>query len=426
MGQLLFDNASIHEMNLHVLPTDKFKTTTIIVQLEQDLHESTVTKTALVPYVLKRGCAKYPTTQQLRQYLDSLFGAVFHTDVIKKGEKQVIQIQLEMANEKFLSDQSPLLSKGIEFLGEVITQPLVDNGGFLPSFVKSEAESLKNKISSLVDDKIKYANQRVTEEMCKDEPYRLLSYGKLEELEQVDPVALYTYYQQLISENPIDIYVVGDVQLQEVQTEIEKSFRVNRTQIKNLTFQPIQKTNVKENIVVEEMEVGQGKLNIGCRTQTTLIDDDYEALLMYNGILGGFPHSKLFVNVREKESLAYYAVSRLESQKGILMLMSGIEIDKYEQAVAIMKEQLQLMKNGEISEQEMTQTKATLRNQLLEIQDNARTIIDFVYNGRLAGKSKTLEEMLEKIDQVTVKDVVNIAEKVEIDTIYFLRDKEGN
>lgn len=425
MGQLVFDSASIHEMNLHVLSTDKFKTTTIIVQLEQDLHESTVTKTALVPYVIKRGCAKYPTTQQLRQYLDSLFGAVFHTDVIKKGEKQVIQIQLEIANENYLSDQSPLLSKGIEFLGEVITQPLVENGGFLPSFVKSEAESLKNKISSLVDDKIKYANQRVTEEMCKDEPYRLLSYGKLEELEQVDPVALYTYYQQLLSENPIDIYVVGDVQPQEVQAEIEKYFRLDRKQVKNFTFQPMQKTKVEENTVVEEMEVGQGKLNIGCRTQTTLIDDDYEALLMYNGILGGFPHSKLFVNVREKASLAYYAVSRLESQKGILMMMSGIEIDKYEQAVAIMKEQLQMMKNGEISEQELTQTKATLRNQLLEIQDNARTIIDFTYNGRLAGKPKTLEEMLEKIEQVTVKDIINIAQKVEIDTIYFLRDKEG-
>ncbi|RXT15518.1 insulinase family protein [Ammoniphilus sp. CFH 90114] len=413
-------------MNLHVLSTDKFKTTTIVIQVEQDLHENTVTKTALVPYVLKRGSTKYPTTRQLRQYLDSLFGAVFHTDVIKKGEKQIIQIQLEMANEKFLSDPSPLLSRGIEFLGEVITQPLVQNGGFHPSFVKSEAELLKNKITGLVDDKIKYANQRVTEEMCKNEPYRLLSYGKLEELDKIDPVDLYTYYQQLLSQNPIDIYVVGDVRTAEVKEEVRKYFKIERNEVKKLVFNPVQKREVEEHTIVEQMEVGQGKLNIGCRTQTTLADADYEALLMYNGILGGFPHSKLFVNVREKESLAYYAVSRLESQKGILMMMSGIEIDKYNQAVEIMKEQLQMMKKGEISDQELSQTKATLRNQLLETKDNARTIIDFTYNTRLAGTEKSLEEMLEKIEKVSVQDIVNIANKVEIDTIYFLRDKGGN
>ncbi|WP_370297646.1 EF-P 5-aminopentanol modification-associated protein YfmF [Ammoniphilus sp. YIM 78166] len=425
MGQLLINSASINHMNLHVLATDKFKTTTIIVQMEQDLQEETVTKTALVPYVLKRGSAKYPTTQQLRQYLDSLFGAVFHTDVIKKGEKQIIQLQIELANEKYLSDAEPLLSKGIEFLGEVMTRPLVENGGFSPAFVKSEAELLKNKISGLVDDKIKYANQRVTEEMCKDEPYRLLSYGNLEELDQVDPVELYTYYMQLLSENPIDIYVVGDVEQEQVQAEITKHFTHDREQTKELVFNPVQKKNVEERTVIEHMEVGQGKLNIGCRTHTTLVDDDYEALLMYNGILGGFPHSKLFVNVREKASLAYYAVSRLESQKGILMLMSGVEIEKYEQAVSIMKEQLQQLKDGIISEQEMSQTKATLKNQLLEIQDNARTMVDFLYNGRLSGRVKSLEEMLEGIEKVTKEDIIQIANKIEIDTIYFLRDKEG-
>lgn len=425
MGELLFDTFLINQMNLHIAKTDKFKTTTMIVQLEQDLQESTVTQTALIPFVLKRGCEKYPSTQQLRQYLDSLFGAVFHTDVIKKGEKQIIQIQIEIANEKYLSDSTPLLQKGIEFLGEVMTKPLVEGNGFSAGYVKSEAELLKNKITSLIDDKIRYANQRVTEEMCKDEPYRLLSYGKLEELEDVDPGQLFSYYKQLLDQNPIDIYIIGDVDQQEVKMGVEKHFSVERNTVRDLTFAPVQKQRVTEETVIEKMDIGQGKLNIGCRTNTTLQDEDYEALLMFNGILGGFPHSKLFVNVREKASLAYYAVSRLESHKGILMLMSGIEIDKFDQAVDIMKKQIQSMKDGEISEKELTQTKATLTNQLLETKDNARTIIDFSYNNRLSGKERKLEEILQKINSMTIEEIVKIAGKIEIDTIYFLRDKGG-
>ncbi|HJV46679.1 MAG TPA: pitrilysin family protein [Bacillota bacterium] len=424
MNELKFEDFKVNQLNVHIMRTDKFKTTTMVIQLEQDLKEETVTPTALIPFILKRGCSKYPTTQELRQYLDSLFGSVFGADVIKKGEKQIIQLQLEIANEKYLSDPTPLLQKGIEFLGEVMTKPLVEDNGFSSNYVKSEVEILKNKISSLIDDKIRYASQRVTEEMCKNEPYRLLAYGRAEELAHIDPVHLYTYYQQLLNENPIDIYVVGDVEPKEITDGISRFFSFTRNKVKDLPFNPVQKTEIKENLVIDQMKVGQGKLNIGLRTHMTLIDNDYENLLVYNGILGGFPHSKLFVNVREKASLAYYAVSRLESHKGILMMMSGIETDKFDQAVEIMKKQLQLMRDGEISEIELSQTKASLRNQLLETNDNARTMIDFAYNSEITGKKRALEEILSQIEAVTKEDVVRIAEKVEIDTIYFLRDEE--
>lgn len=397
----------------------------MIVHIEQDLREDTVTKTALIPQILKRGCAKYPSTQQLRQYTDDLFGAVFHADVVKKGEKQIIQIQLEIANEKYLSDNSPLLKRGIQFLGEVICQPLKENEGFSKSFVASEADILRKRISSLVDDKIRYANQRVTEEMCKDEPYRLLSYGRLEDLDLVDPVELYQYYEHLLAENPIDMYIVGDIQGDEVKEEVERCFRLKRENIRSIRFNPVQKEQVEEKLVIDQMDVGQGKLNIGCRTHITLQDDDYEALLVYNGILGGFPHSKLFVNVREKASLAYYAVSRLESHKGILIMMSGIETDKFDQALEIMKKQMDMMKNGEINEKELKQTKAALSNQLLETKDNARTMIDLSYNGRISSTEKTLEQILDKVNGITIEDVVAVAQKIDVDTIYFLRDKEG-
>jgi predicted Zn-dependent peptidase len=425
LGQLTFEQVQLNQMNLHVLSTPKFKTTTIVFQLEQELNEDLVTKTALIPFVLKRGCEKYPTTQALRRYMDQLFGAVFLTDVGKKGEKQIIQVYLEIANEKYLSDKSPLLQKGIEFLGDVIARPLLEGNGFSKQYVKSEADLLKKKIESLVDDKIRYANQRVTEEMCKNEPYRLLAYGQIEDFAKITSEELYTYYQKLLNENPIDIYIVGDVSVEEVKSEVEKQFNFQRTSVKELPFAPTEAKHVQEELIIDRMEIGQGKLNIGCRTHLTLEDEDYEKLLVYNGVLGGFPHSKLFVNVREKASLAYYAVSRLESHKGILMLMSGIEIQNFDKAVEIMKEQLNLMKKGDISDKELSQTKAMLINQLNETLDNARTMIDFSYNSRLSGRSTSLEEMIAKINAVTIEDITGIAKKIEIDTIYFLRDKEG-
>ena len=169
----------------------------------------------------------------------------------------------------------------------------------------------------------------------------------------------------------------------------------------------------------------QGKLNMGCRTGATIRDDDYISLLMYNGILGGFPHSKLFMNVREKASLAYYASSRLESHKGILTIQSGIEIANYRKALDIIQEQLEAMRKGNISERELSQTRATLSNQLRERQDRPYELIDFAYHSILSGRDWTIDRLHKGIGEVTKEDVRRVAEQVQLDTIYFLRDKGG-
>ena len=164
---------------------------------------------------------------------------------------------------------------------------------------------------------------------------------------------------------------------------------------------------------------------MGCRTGVTIRDDDYVPLLMYNGILGGFPHSKLFMNVREKASLAYYASSRLESHKGILTIQSGIEIANYQKALDIIRKQLEAMRRGEITDRELSQTRATLSNQLRERQDRPYELIDFAYHSLLSGREWSLDQLLKGIESVDKEDVRRVAEQVELDTIYFLRDKGG-
>ncbi len=422
--EIVFETSIVNEMNLHIMPTDKFKTTTMVVLIQQELSEQFVTKTALLAMVMKRATARFPETKQLREYLDYLYGAIFDVDVMKKGERQIVQIYLEVPNEKFLSERTPLLEQTIQFLGEVMTKPHLENGAFADKYVSTEKESLRKRIESIVDDKMKYANQRVTEEMCKGEPYALLVNGRVEDLAAINGKGLYEYYQQLISQNPIDIFVVGDVETKRVQEYVKKHISVQRTVKPMQIEQSVKKVEeVKE--VIDRLDVTQGKLNIGCRTHITYKDEEYPALLICNGVLGGFPHSKLFVNVREKASLAYYAVSRLESHKGILMIMSGIEVANFAKAVSIIKEQLELVRNGQISPGELEQTKATLTNQFTELLDSPRMMIDFSYNGILSGNKRQLDTLLGELQQVTIEQIKQVAAKVELDTIYLLRDKKG-
>ena len=410
-------------VRLHRLRSDQFKTTTLAVLIEQELSADKVTKTALLPHVLQRGTESYPTTLAFKRQLDELYGASLNGDVFKRGERHMIQFVFDFANETYLQEKPPLLEKGIAFLGEVLFAPVLEQGAFQSAYVEAEKNNLQKRIQSLQDDKIRYAAKRLTEEMCKDEPYALHAYGRASDLEAIDASVLYTYYQDVFQHCPIDIYLVGDVDL-DVTAEL-----LNQHIFSHLPQGDRRAGNVStaphehhEQVVIDRLDVKQGKLNIGCRTHTTIDDEAYPALLVYNGILGGFAHSKLFMNVREKASLAYYCSSRLESHKGLLSIQSGIEISNYEQALAIIKEQLTAMKEGNITEQELDKTKATLMNQFRERLDSPYGLIDLHHHAAISKRKWSLPELFERIAATTREDVQQVAERVTVDTIYFLRN----
>jgi predicted Zn-dependent peptidase len=349
--------------------------------------------------------------------------------VFKRGERHLIQIGMEIANERYLSEKKSLLDEGINLFSEALFSPHLEQGGFKASYVEAEKKNLKQKIESLQDDKIRSASQRMVEEMCKGEPYALFNHGRIEDLPQIDAQNLYTYYQEVIQTCPIDIYCVGNVSADDVVKRLERNIGDSLRQRRKTLAVPsaVHSAARKEKTVIDRLNVKQGKLNLGCRTNVTIQDDDYPALMMYNGIFGGFPHSKLFLNVREKASLAYYCSSRLESHKGLLIIQSGIEISNFEKAVDIIKKQLAAMQQGDISDKELDQTKATLSNQLKEQQDRSFELIHFHFNQSvLSGRERTLEALLHDLEQVRKEDITRVAEKIQLETIYFLRDQEGN
>ncbi|WP_254848970.1 EF-P 5-aminopentanol modification-associated protein YfmF [Paenibacillus odorifer] len=411
-------------MRIHVMPTKAFKTYAISLYAGVPLNEDTVTPTALAPFVLRRGTASYPETTQFRERLEELYGAGFGFDIYKRGDYQIVQFRMDTINDSFVQSQESLLEQSFAFLGEVLTRPLVEDGSFRPSYVATERETVRKKLESIVNDKIRYAAERCIEEMCRNEPYRLHPLGQRADLDRITPKSLYESYNSWLDGAILDLYVVGDTTTEKVEKLVQQHFGRIQSEVGlySSKFVPVSVSEVRT--VEEKLDVSQGKLNMGLRTSITYKDDTYASALMYNGILGGYPHSKLFVNVREKASLAYYASSRYDGHKGIGTIQSGIETQNYNKAVEIIEKQLEEMKAGNISDLELSQTKAMIRNQLSEIPDSAFEMISYDFNRQLSGKERTADQLLEEVEQIGAGEVKAAAETFQLDTIYFLTGKE--
>ncbi|MFT8321213.1 MAG: pitrilysin family protein [Bacillus sp. (in: firmicutes)] len=411
--------------NLHTVKTEKFKTNSITIKWKSPILKEEVTKRALLPYVLQNSSKKYPSTTTLRSYLEELYGATFYVDLSKKGEYHIISFNLEIANEKFLSDPTPLLKKGIEFLAEIIFHPKASENAFDASTVDNEKRALKQRIQSVFDDKMRYSNFRLIQEMCKGEAYSIGVNGEKEAVDSITATDLYAYYEKALNEDQMDVYIVGDIDEAEVGSYVDSLFPFQERTIKTVEHSNEHQVE-KEKEIREEQDIKQGKLNIGYRTNVLYGDDDYFALQVFNGIFGGFSHSKLFINVREKESLAYYAASRLESHKGLLLVMSGIDQQNYQKAVKIINEQLDLMKKGEFTEEEIMQTKAVIHNQMLETLDTARGMIEVFYHNAVSQLNVEMSDWLQSISKVSKEEIQNVSNKIVLDTVYFLTGSEGN
>ncbi|MEW5921341.1 MAG: pitrilysin family protein [Bacillota bacterium] len=411
------------QIDVYVIPTDKFKTVLVTVLARQLLSRELASKTALLPSVMERGSRDYPTYRDLMIRLEELYGAGFSSDVLKKGEKQVLSFSLEVINDLYAPGKE-LLRQGTAMLRSVLNRPLLENGGFKQEYVEQEKEQLAKEIKGLVNDKVNYALERCVQEMCKDEPFGVYKYGSIEELERITPESLYEYYRQLLAENPLDIYIVGEVEPEAAFALAEETFaRPDRERRREMPPDTVNNIPVHVRYHEEKMPVSQGKITLGYRTNTAYRDDDYVALLFYNGVLGGFPHSKLFQNVREKASLAYYAFSRLEKHKGIQLIGSGIEVENYQRALEIIMEQVELIKKGEINHEEMENTRRGLINQFKIIADSPYNMLGLSLDGLLGEKQEGVDYYLRKVEEVKVDDVVAAAHKVYLDTVYFLRSE---
>ena len=410
-------------IKLHEIQTEKFKTNLIAIFLSMPITKENVTKNSLLSAVLRRGSKNMPAQEQISQELEEMYGASFDCGLDKTGDNHILKFYLESVNDKFLpqTDEN-MLNTSIEKLLEIVFNPLVENGAFKEEYVKQEKENVKRIIEGKPDNKARYAFDRCIEEMYKNEPYGLYKYGYIEDLEQITTQDLYNYYQTMIAECKIDIFVSGNIS--EVQGIVEQNENIQKLQQReaNYKINCIQsKEDVKEKEVIEEMEVTQGKLTIGLDLHLENEEQKYDAML-YNAILGGTANSKMFQEVREKASLAYTAGSSYVRYKSNIFIKCGIEIKNYKKAMEIIRKQLEDMKNGVFTDEDIENAKKGIISGIKAIDDEQDTEITYFFGQELTGCKTSLEEYIEKIQKISKDDIIKVANSININTIYFLKD----
>lgn len=412
--------ASLNGIEVYHLKTGKFKTNTINIFFHDILTKENVTKNALVPAVLRRGCARFPTFQDIALYLEELYGSTFDCGVNKKGERQVIQFYAEFVSDKYTGENINIFDKAFDLLYEITTEPVLENGGFKKEYLAQEKENLKNMIEGRVNDKVQYAAEKCLEVMCSEESFGIFEYGSVEDLNAIDEKALYQHYQHFLESLPMDVYITGPIEESSIKRMLDKLAGMKRTVVKKMEKEMIHKEVSEIRNVVDRMSVNQGKLSLGFRTHVSPEDKEYYQLLVYNGVLGGGTTSKLFQNVREKASLAYYAFSRLEKFKGLMLISSGIEIQNKDQAYEIILQQLEDIKSGNISDYEFDSTIKSIETGIKSLQDSQLQMVDFYLSQSITNTKDDFNSIIEKVLKVTKQDVADISRKIQLDTVYFL------
>ncbi|MDA8147067.1 MAG: pitrilysin family protein [Thermaerobacter sp.] len=407
---------------LYHYPTTQFKTVTMMLCLHQRLGDDAA-RTAVLPFLLRRGCRGFPSLRDLARRLEELYGAALEPGVWKLGERQVAVWELELAEERFVPDPGDLLGQGMELLRQLLTEPATQDGAFRADYLAGERENLIRRVQSLANDKRAYAIFRLGEEMCRGEAFARHQYGRVEELAALEPHELWGYYQHILRENPLDLFVVGGGEPEDLARRARTVLDFPRTGGVTLGTTPLGNAPAAPREVVEEQQVHQAKLCLGFRTATTYADPAYTALAVANGILGAFPHSKLFREVRERASLAYYANSRLEPTKGLLIVSAGINAADYPRSREIILQQLAAVQAGDFTGEELENTRRAMERGILASEDvpeqKIRDAVVGLVNGRLEG----VAERLARLRDVTAEQVVEASRRIRLDTVYLLTGK---
>ncbi|MGE7947247.1 EF-P 5-aminopentanol modification-associated protein YfmF [Lysinibacillus sp. NPDC093688] len=409
-------------VNLHIRQTTQFKTVNFSIKWRRVLTATSASERTVLTNVLQHSNAKYKTTAAFRGFLDDLYGTVLYFDTSKRGNEHTVLMNVEAVNDHYLANTN-VLNEALGLLHTAIFEPNLENGVFKESIVEREKKTVIQRIESIFDDKSRFAQQRIQQILRPNEPASISANGTIEDIQKITPASLFEAYQSMLANDKIDIYVAGDINEDEIVTQLKKALPFNdRTPEEIPAVLPQQ--HPQNDYVREQQEMKQGKLHIGFSTPVRFGDPDFAKMQIFNGVFGGYPHAKLFMNVREKESLAYYASSSYASHYGLVFVVSGIEPKNEEKALSLIKEQIAVMQAGDITDLELEQTKAMLTNQLKESLDSARGQIEIFDQYKDLPEEFSVEAWATKWKAVTKEDIVEMAKQIQLEAVYFLCGKE--
>lgn len=412
---------------LTCITTDKFKSGCLSVNMITQLTRETASLNALVPMVLRRGCKSYPDLESFAGRLDDLYGAGISPTVRKIGEIQTVGLIADFVDDRYLPEETDLFAQVLDLAAEMLLEPVREKGLLSESYVESEKEKQLDRLRSRINDKRSYALQRIIECMCDYEDYAISRLGDEETTENITAKSLTDRWMTLLETAPMEVFYMGGKGFKEVKKMLRKAFRdLPRgeldfdigTDIRMNTVEP------KARMFTEELAVTQGKLSMGFRLGEIMDDPDYAALYVLNALYGGSVTSKLFMNVREKLSLCYYASSMCDVNKGVMFVYSGIDFDKYDAAYNEILAQLDAVKAGDFTEEELDAARQAVAAELRTYMDSERDLEHYWLSRNLRGEECDPMEMSAMVEAVTRGDILHAAQGIVLDAVYFLQGSE--
>ena len=416
-------------VSLTYLRSYKFKTACMSISLLTQLSRENAAMNALIPYVLRRGTMQLPDMDAISQRLDELYGTAVEPLVRRFGEIQSVGFFASFPEGDFLPEHKSVLNDTAMLMGQLLLSPNTKGGLLLPEYVDSEREKMLDAIRSVVNDKRSYAVKRCLEEMCCYEDFAVGRLGGEDECENIRYKTLTRHYRELLKSSPIEIFYCGRDHREDVVSAFREAlFTLPRGEIDYDIGTDVRMNAVEEQprYVEDVMDVTQGKLVMGFRLGQSMEEPDFAALNVFNCVFGCGSSSKLFMNVREKLSLCYYASSALNTHKGLMIVSTGIDFDMLERTKDEIFRQLDEIRNGNFTDDELEAAKAGVVSELRSYMDVPSALESFYLSQTLRGLDYGPMEMAEMAGEVTREQVIMIAECVECDMIYFLNGEEDD
>lgn len=415
-------------VTLRAVQTKKFKTSLLAVTFVEPLTAEHAALNALLPKVLHRGTQAHPDMEALSAALDDLYGGTIQPILRKKGEVQCVGFWGSFLDDAFVPPETRILESAAALLGELVLAPAGEEGAFVPAYVDSEKKNLVDKIRAQLNDKLQYALSRLRGQMCAGEAYGLDKLGTEAAAQAITGQALYARYREMVEQAPVYLYYCGSAD----PARVEDAFRTAFAALPKTDRRPVPQTQVVEapqgpvRRFQDAMDVGQGKLILGFRTGGGFRDRESIARgLLFNAVYGGTTTSKLFLNVREKLSLCYFASSSLAQNKGVLQVYSGVEFANFQKAEEEILAQLEACQKGAISQEEWEAARRSVMGSLRTTLDTQGRLEEYWLNRFVSGTDFAPEALAEAVGRVTLDQVVETAQKIRLDSIYTLRGKEG-
>lgn len=402
-------------------PDKRFKTAVMSVQLLRPMCREEAALNALLSAVLLRGSKNYPDMRAITMRQDELYGMSLPPLLRRIGDIQTVGLFCGFLEDRFALPGDRVMAPALELMGELLLEPKLVSGCFDPEFVESEKRNLIADIESELNDKRAYAAGRMLRALCDGDSFAVPIRGTVEDVRAITPRSLYEHYQRVLRTSPVEVCYIGSADATGVAACLLPLAQQLAAEPMTLPPQTTLKLTAEPREFSETMDINQGKLSMGFVTEVDYWHPDHTAMHVFNTLYGAGMTSKLFMNVREKLSLCYYAGSGYYGSKGILTVSSGIDECNYETAKAEILRQLALTAAGEITEAELSAAKSAIISGLRSVPDSPRALESFYGTLYLCGREDDLPARIAAVEAVTAADVARCAGTLKLHTVFFLK-----